>query len=139
MRRVRHSRIVIVHPVSLKIVQWPTYNLIASRRSEKREKPHRVFSVWRRETTVATETNAKATLRQRAIHEFTELAIPFVYLYITLGAVIAMKAAVLHTQGIEFTPWGIAVVKAAVLAKFMMLGSAMKIGERKTTSPLIRP
>jgi hypothetical protein len=53
--------------------------------------------------------------------------------------VIAMKAAVLHTQGIDFTPWGIAVVKAAVLAKFMMLGGAMKIGERKTTSPLIWP
>ena len=88
---------------------------------------------------MATETNAKTTLHQRAIHEFTELAIPFVYLYITIGAVILMKTAALHTQGIEFTPWGIAVVKAAVLAKFMMLGSAMKIGERKATSPLIWP
>jgi hypothetical protein len=88
---------------------------------------------------VATETNTTATLRQRAFHEFTELAIPFVYLYVILGAVIAMKAAVVHTQGIEFTPWGIAVVKAAVLAKFMMLGSAMKLGERKTTGPVIWP
>jgi hypothetical protein len=50
-----------------------------------------------------------------------------------------MKAAVLHIQGIECTPWGIAVVKAAMLAKFMMLGSTMKIGERKTTGPLIWP
>ena len=58
---------------------------------------------------------------------------------ITLGAVIAMKTAALHTQGIEFVPWGIAVVKAAVLAKFMLLGRAMKIGERKTTSPLVWP
>jgi hypothetical protein len=48
-----------------------------------------------------------------------------------------MKAAVLHIQGIEFTPWGIAVVKATMLAKLMMLGSAMKIGECKTTGPLI--
>jgi hypothetical protein len=88
---------------------------------------------------VATETNAKPTLHQRAIHEFKELAILTVYLYVTLGAVIVMKAAALHTQGIEFTPWGIAVVKAVVLAKFMLLGSAMKIGERKTTSPLIWP
>jgi hypothetical protein len=30
---------------------------------------------------MATDKNAKGTLRQRAIHEFTELAIPFVYLY----------------------------------------------------------
>jgi hypothetical protein len=88
---------------------------------------------------VATKTSTKATLHQRAIHEFKEFAILAVYLYITLGAVILMKTAVLHTQGIEFTPWGIAVVKAAVLAKFMLLGKAMKIGERNTTSPLIWP
>ena len=56
-----------------------------------------------------------------------------------LGAVIAMKTAVLHTQGIEFVPWGIAIVKAMVLAKFMLIGRALKVGERNTTSPLIWP
>ena len=88
---------------------------------------------------MATETRAKATLYQRAMRELKEFAILAVYLYITLGSVILMKTAVLHTQGIEFTPWGIAMVKAAVLAKFMLLGKAMKIGERITTSPLIWP
>jgi hypothetical protein len=88
---------------------------------------------------VATQTNAKATLHQRAIHELKEFAILAVYLYITLGAVIAMKTAVLHTQGIEFVPWGIAIVKAMVLAKFMLIGRALKVGERNTTSPLIWP
>jgi hypothetical protein len=88
---------------------------------------------------LATETNAKATLHQRAMHELKELVFISLYLYITLGAVILMKTAVLHTQGIEFTPWGIAIVKAVVLAKFMLLGDAMKIGERTTTRPLIWP
>ena len=88
---------------------------------------------------MVTETNAKATLRQRAMHELKELAILTVYLYITLGAVILMKTAVLHTEGIDFAPWGIAIVKAVVLAKFMLVGDAMKIGERNTTSPLIWP
>ena len=55
------------------------------------------------------------------------------YLYVTLGAVIAMKTAVLHTRGIEFAPWGIAIVKALLLAKFMLLGRALKIGERDNT------
>ena len=87
---------------------------------------------------MATGTNAKATLHQRAIHELKEFAILTVYLYITLGAVIMMKTAVLHAQGIEFSPWGIAIVKAAVLAKFMLVGNAMKIGERHT-GPLIWP
>ena len=88
---------------------------------------------------MTTETSEKATLHQRAMRELKELAIIGVYLYITLGSVILMKTAVLHTQGIEFTPWGIAIVKAAVLAKFMLLGDAMKIGERITTRPLIWP
>jgi hypothetical protein len=89
---------------------------------------------------VATVTHAKATLHQSAIRELKEFAILAVYLYITLGSVILMKTAVLHSQGIEFAPWGIAIVKAAVLAKFMLLGKAMKIGERTTTtSPLIWP
>jgi hypothetical protein len=85
------------------------------------------------------ETNSKTTLHQRAIHEFKELVIISLYLYITLGAVILLKTAVLHDQGIEFSPWGIAIVKAVVLAKFMLLGEAIKIGGRTTTSPLVWP
>jgi hypothetical protein len=88
---------------------------------------------------MATETTTKATLGQRAVHEFKELAILTAYLYVTLGAVILMKTAVLHDAGISFTPWGIAIVKALVLAKFMLIGRAMKIGERYTTQPLIWP
>jgi hypothetical protein len=73
------------------------------------------------------------------MHELKELVFISLYLYVSLGAVILMKTAVLHTQGIEFTPWGIAVVKAVVLAKFMLLGEAMKIGGSTTTGPLIGP
>jgi hypothetical protein len=88
---------------------------------------------------VITQTTAKAPLHQRAMHEFKELVFITLYLYVTLGAVILMKTAVLHTEGVEFTPWGIAIVKAVVLAKFMLLGEAMKIGGRTTTGPLIWP
>ena len=87
---------------------------------------------------MATETPAKATLQQRATDEFKELLILTVYLYITLGAVIAVKTAVLHTAGVEFAPWGVAIVKALVLAKFILIGHAMKIGEGHT-GPLIWP
>ena len=86
-----------------------------------------------------TEFHAKATLQQRAVHEFREFAILTVYLYVTLGAVIVMKTAVLHTHGIDSAVWGVAIVKAILLAKFMLIGRAMKIGERNTSSPLIWP
>ena len=88
---------------------------------------------------MATEATAKATLGQRAVHELKEIAILTAYLYVTLGAVILMKTAVLHDAGVSFTPWGIAIVKALVLAKFMLLGRAMKIGERFHDRPLIWP
>jgi hypothetical protein len=81
---------------------------------------------------VAPETNAHATLQQRATHEIKEFLILTLYLYVTLGAVILMKTAVLHTQGIEFAFWGVGIVKAVVLAKFIMIGQAMKIGDRYT-------
>jgi hypothetical protein len=85
------------------------------------------------------EVHAKATLRQRGMHELKELVLISLYLYITLGTVILIKTAVLHTEGVKFAPWGIAIVKAVVLAKFMLLGEAMKIGERNATIPLIWP
>jgi hypothetical protein len=91
------------------------------------------------ETTVATETYAKATLRQRAEHELKELAIISAYLYVTLGAVILMKTAILHTEGIAFAPLGIAIVKAVVLGKFVLLGNLAHIGGRDISGPLIWP
>jgi hypothetical protein len=50
-----------------------------------------------------------------------------------------MKTAVLHSQGIEFAFWGVPAIKAVVLAKFMLIGNALKIGERNSTRPLIWP
>jgi hypothetical protein len=88
---------------------------------------------------VRTEIHAKATPSQRAVHELKEFAILTAYLYVTLGAVIVMKSAVLHTHGIDSPLWGTAIVKAMLLAKFMLIGHAMKIGERNTTRPLIWP
>ena len=88
---------------------------------------------------MTTETYAKATLRQRAEHELKELAIISAYLYVTLGAVILMKTAVLHTEGIAFAPLGIAIVKAVVLGKFVLLGNLVHVGGRDISGPLIWP
>ena len=50
-----------------------------------------------------------------------------------------MKSAILRDAGIDFTIWGIAIVKALVLAKFMLLGNAANIGKRHKDKPLIWP
>ena len=88
---------------------------------------------------MATQVSAKATLRQRTEHELKELAVISAYLYITIGAVILVKAAVLHTEGIAFAPFGIAIVKAVVLGKFMLLGNLVQVGGRNISGALIWP
>ncbi|RZL94016.1 MAG: hypothetical protein EOP82_05995 [Variovorax sp.] len=88
---------------------------------------------------MGTDIQAKAPLRQRAINELKELVVLTVYLFIVLGTVYVIKASVLHTHGIEVSYWGVAIVKALVLAKFVMLGKGLKVGEHHATGPLIRP
>jgi hypothetical protein len=118
---------------------WASAQPPLSRRNRAHVANVRQFRIIDQEIIMATQTNHQATLHHRAIHELKELAIISLYLYITLGAVILLKAAVLHTHGIEFAPWGIAAVKAVVLAKFMLLGHAIKLGERDSTKPLVWP
>jgi hypothetical protein len=96
-------------------------------------------SITKPQETRVAQDHAKATPRQRVMQELTEFAILTAYLYVTLGAVILMKVSVLRDQGIGLLPWGTAIIKAAVLAKFMLVGRAMKIGERYSTRPLIWP
>jgi len=80
-----------------------------------------------------------ASVRQKAIHEFKEMAALAVYLYICLGAVLLLKAAILQDVGVSFAVWGIAAVKALLLAKFMVIGSAFDLGRRFRDKPLIWP
>lgn len=78
-------------------------------------------------------------IARRTIHEFKLLAFIFLYLYVIFGVVILMKAAILHAHGINFTPWGIAAVKSAIMAKFMLMGHALKLGDSGKAGPLIWP
>jgi hypothetical protein len=85
---------------------------------------------------LATST---ASLPQKALREFKEMAALALYLYICLGAVLLLKAAVLQDVGVNFVIWGIAAVKALLLAKFMLLGRALQLGKRFRDRPLIWP
>jgi GYF domain 2 len=72
----------------------------------------------------------KAPLSQRLKHELTEYLTISAYLYICFGSLIFYKATILHSDGIEFASFGIAIVKALVSAKFILLLHALRIGER---------
>jgi multidrug transporter EmrE-like cation transporter len=80
-----------------------------------------------------------ASFRQKAFGEFKEMAALALYLYVCLGAVVLLKAAILQDVGVHFAIWGIAAVKALLLAKFMLLGSGLHVGRRFRDRPLIWP
>lgn len=84
-------------------------------------------------------TLAKAPVKQRAVTELKELAALSIYLYICLGAVLLFKSATLREVGIDYTIWGIAAIKAVILAKFMLLGSMLNLGKKYAEKPLIWP
>ena len=79
------------------------------------------------------------SLRARATEELMEFSVLAIYLYIALGALVLLKSAILHDVGVSFTVWGVALVKALVLAKFMLIGRALRIAERQKHRPLIWP
>jgi len=80
-----------------------------------------------------------ASFRQKAFGEFKEMAALTFYLYICLGAVVLLKAAILQDVGVHFAIWGIAAIKALLLAKFMLLGRTLQIGRKFRDRPLIWP
>jgi hypothetical protein len=84
-------------------------------------------------------TPAKASVKERIITEMTEFVVMSAYLYICFGAIIYLKAAVLHANGIPFAAFGFAAAKALICAKFVLLGRAFHLGERFKALPLIWP
>lgn len=80
----------------------------------------------------------KATLAQRARHELITFLGLSAYLWICLGTLIFYKSAILRSVGVAFAPLGLAIVKALILAKFIMLLEVLKLGERGSAStPLL--
>jgi hypothetical protein len=86
---------------------------------------------------LAADLSTKAQLRRRVADELTEFAVIAIYLYIFFTALLYLKATILKAHGIPFAPFGFAVVKAIVCAKFVSVGHVLGIGERFKSTPLI--
>jgi len=77
------------------------------------------------------------SLKTRLLHELEEYGTVFLYLYVAFAAVIFYREAVLRAEGIAFASYGFALVKALVLAKFMVIGQAVRVGERMRGQRLV--
>lgn len=74
---------------------------------------------------------------QRLKHELRQYVVLAAYLYVCFGALILYKMAILGAQGVTYLPLGLPIIKALVLAKFMLLGKAIHLGEGAGNSRVI--
>jgi hypothetical protein len=73
---------------------------------------------------------APLTLAQRAKRELIRYLTISSYLFVCFGALLFYKAAILRAEGIPFTAFGLAVAKALILGKFMLLAETFNFGGR---------
>jgi hypothetical protein len=81
----------------------------------------------------------KVRFFEKASDELREFIILTAYLYVCFAAVTYFKATILKAQGVAYAPFGVAIIKAALCAKFMLVGRVFHIGERFKNLPLIVP
>lgn len=79
---------------------------------------------------MSDKSSSVAAIGRRLGHELMEFGLIFAYLYVCFGAIILYKWAILRGQGAGFAPYGIAVIKALLLAKFILMGHMAKMGDR---------
>jgi hypothetical protein len=79
------------------------------------------------------------TLKEKAYHEFKEVLFITLYLWAFLGMFVLYKSNILAQQHIDFVAHGVALINAAVLAKFMLVVRAFHPGRRAEGAPLLYP
>jgi len=85
------------------------------------------------------QADSSETLGKRINTELREFTVLTIYLYVCFMALAFYKFSILHDAGIDFAPWVLAAVKAAITAKFMLIGRALRLGERFNQYPLVIP
>jgi hypothetical protein len=89
--------------------------------------------------TVKANPPRKMDVKATVAHELSELMILTAYLYVVFCAILFYRYAVLRGVGVGAAPWGLAIIKALLVAKFVQLARAARIGERYQAKPLIWP
>jgi len=86
---------------------------------------------------VRTGQPSKASVRERAESELKAFFFIAAYLLIVFSALAFFKSSILEAQGVYWAPWSFALIKAAIGAKFILIGRKLHIGEGRRTKPLI--
>ena len=86
---------------------------------------------------MSSSDKKKGNLKKKIFHEITEYWINFFYLVLIFGAFTWYRRFILAAYDITYTNYWIAVIKAAVLAKVILIGDIFHLGHRLEQKPLI--
>jgi hypothetical protein len=88
---------------------------------------------------VGTSTNAKASLKQKLSREMKQFLVIFLYLGLLIGAFNIYRWLLLAEYHVGYFVYGYSLIEALVLAKIIIIGESLGIGERFSGRPLIFP
>lgn len=81
----------------------------------------------------------KGSLKRKVLHELSEYWIIVFYLALAFAAFLQYRRLVLGAQHISYTHYFVALVKAMVLAKVILIGEMIRLGRGLEDRPLIIP
>ena len=88
---------------------------------------------------MSEQAHGSRAIRSKLAEEFRAMAALAAYLYVCFAAVTLFKSAILREAGIHYEIWGLAAIKALIMAKFMLVGRMLHVGMRYQNKPLIWP
>jgi len=84
-----------------------------------------------------SENSQKATLKQKATHEFQEFAGIFLYLAFFFCSLATYSMLLLNKFHVSYYNYGAALINALVIAKVILIGEYAHLGKRHETKPLL--
>jgi hypothetical protein len=88
---------------------------------------------------VSNTTNASSGLHQKLSREMKRFLVIFLYLGVLIGAFNTYRWLLLAEYHVGYFVYGYSLIEALVLAKVIIIGESLGIGERFSDRPLIFP
>jgi hypothetical protein len=86
-----------------------------------------------------TVNDKKKGLKQTILHELTRYWLIVLYMAIFFGAFASYRRLLLAHYGISYEDYGIAVIRALVLGKVVLVAETLRLGQGYEDKPLIVP
>lgn len=84
-------------------------------------------------------SEAKRTLKQKAVHEVSEYLVISLYLFVVFSLLVFHKSVILGERHIDFALHGFALINALALAKVMLVAQELHLADQFRNAPLIYP